>query len=88
MTDDIEQRFIKKRVDETRCPAEIRSSGVLEEHVFLLRERIECGDWKHVKEYFVLITGKFILSEPVSARRYLTVHPEKVVKAMKAEGIW
>ncbi|MDP6117629.1 MAG: hypothetical protein QGF00_03510 [Planctomycetota bacterium] len=54
----------------------------------MLRERIECGDWKHVKDCFVRIKGKHILSEPVAARAYLTIHPEQVVEIMEREGIW
>jgi hypothetical protein len=84
----IRTRFLKKRVDETRCPSVIRDEGVTSEHVFMLRERIECGDWKHVKDCFVRIKGKHILSEPVAARAYLTIHPEQVVEIMEREGIW
>jgi len=88
MKNEIEKRFIKKRVEETRCPELIRIAGVESGYVYLLRKRIECGQWQHVAEYFIPIKGKYILSEPVSARRYFTVKPEKVILAMKNKGLW
>ena len=88
MVDEIERRFIKMRVADTRCPDEIRAQGISDDVVYMLRERIECADWRHVKDHFVGIEGKHIISQPVAARRYLTIHPERVVAAMKRQGIW
>ena len=88
MKSEIEKRFIKKRVEETRCPELIRAAGVESGYVYLLRKRIECGQWQHVAEYFVPIKGKHILTEPVAARRYFTVQPERIVCTMKSMGLW
>ena len=88
MKSEIEKRFIEKRVEETRCPDLIRAPGVESGKVYLLRERIDCGQWKHVAECFVQIRGKQILTEPAAARGYLTVEPEKVVATMKGKGLW
>ncbi|MHC4562198.1 MAG: hypothetical protein ACYS8X_05425 [Planctomycetota bacterium] len=88
MVNEIERRFIKVRVADTRCPDEIRAKGISDDVVYLLRERIECAHWRHVKDYFVGINGRHIVSQPVAARRYLTIHPERVVAAMKQQGIW
>jgi len=88
MKNEIEKRFIKKRVVETRCPELIWNAGTKSEHVYLLRERIECGQWQYVSEFFVPIKGKYILTEPVAARKYFTVKPEKVISAMKSKGLW
>ena len=88
MANEIERRFIKMPVADTRCPDEIRAQGVDADVVYLLRERIECGDWKYVKDHFVAIEGKQIVTQPVASRRYLTIHPERVVAAMKQQGIW
>jgi len=88
MKSEIEKRFIKKRVEETRCPELISASGVESGYVYLLRKRIECGQWQHVAEYFIQIKGKYILNEPVAARRYFTVKPDEVISAMKSKGLW
>ncbi len=88
MKSEIERRFIRKRIEETRCPELIRAAGVRSGHVYVLRERIDCGQWKHVSEYFVPIKGRHILTEPAAARRYFTVEPEKVVATMKSKGLW
>ena len=88
MSSDIQERFIKIRVDETRCPDLIRAAEVRSEYVYLLRHRIDCGQWQHVSKYFVPITGKYILVEPVAARRFLTVEPRQVVASMKSRGLW
>jgi hypothetical protein len=88
MADEIERRFIKMRVADTRCPDAVRAKGINADVIYLLRERIECSDWQYVKDHFVAIEGKHIVSQPVAARRYLTLHPERVVAAMKQQGIW
>ncbi len=88
MASEIQRRFIEMRVAETRSPDEIRAQGISEDVVYLLRERIECAHWQYVKDYFVGIEGKHIVSQPVAARRYLTTRPEQVVAAMKEQGIW
>ncbi len=88
MERDIEDRFIRKRVEETRCPELIRAAGVEAGHVYLLRDRIECGQWEHVADHFIPIKGKHILTQPVAARSYLTVAPEAVVAVMKGKGLW
>ena len=88
MEDDIERRLIKMRVDDTRCPDTIRELGITAEHVYLLRERIDCGDWRHVKEYFTTVPGKWIVTQPPPARKYLTLEPDKVIEAMRKQGLW
>ena len=88
MGSDIEDRFIKKRVEDTRCPELIRAAGVEADHVYLLRERIDCGAWELVADHFVPIKGKYILTKPTSARSYFTEEPGSVVSAMKSKGLW
>jgi len=88
MGSDIEDRFIKKRVEDTRCPELIRAAGVEADYVYLLRDRIQCGQWKHVADHFVPIKGKYILTKPLAARSYLTVNPQAVISAMKSVGSW
>ncbi len=88
MTNEIDKKFIKKRIDETRCPELIADAGIRNEYVYLLRERIDCGQWQHVSKFFVPIKGKYILNNPVAARRYFTIEPEKVITAMKSKGLW
>ena len=82
---EVERRFLKKRVDETRCPDMIRALGVEGEHVYLLRERIDCSHWTQVSEYFRQVRGRHIVIGPVAGRKYFTVGPEKVVATMKKE---
>ena len=84
----IERYFLEKRVDETRCPEKIRALGVEGEFVYLLRERIECNDWKKVSKYFKNVRGKYIVNTPLAGRSYFTVEPEKVISIMKREGPW
>ena len=86
MKNEIEKRFIKKLVNETRCPELIRDIGIKNEYIYLLRERIECGEWQYISKYFIPIKGKYILSDPVAARKYFTLKPEKVISAMKNKG--
>ena len=88
MADEIQRRSIKVRVADTRCPDEIRAQGISDDVVYLLRERIECAHWQYVKDHFVATEGKHIVSQPVAAKRYLTIHPDRVVAAMKQQGIW
>lgn len=88
MKEEIEGRFIKKRVGDTRCPELIRAAGVKADYVYLLRDRIECGQWEHVADHFVSIRGRYILTKPVATRSYLTVKPESVVSVMKSKGLW
>lgn len=88
MKNEIEKWFIKKRIGETRCPELIANTGIKNEIIYLLRERIECGEWKHVSKFFVPVKGKYILTEPVSARRFFTIEPEKVISAMKTKNLW
>ena len=85
---EVEGRFLKKRVDETRCPDMIRALGVEGEYVYLLRERIDCSRWNRVSEYFRQVQGKHIVKNPVAGRKYFTIDPEKVVATMKNEGLW
>jgi hypothetical protein len=85
---EVEGRFLKKRVDETRCPDMIRALGVEAEYVFLLCERIDCGHWNKVSEYFRQVQGRHIVRNPVAGRKYFTVEPEKVIATMKREGLW
>ena len=88
MKTELERRFIRKSIEDTRCPELIRPAAVAGDVVYLLRERIDCGQWEHVSEYFVPIAGKHIVVEPVAARKYLTTEPERVVAAMKSRGLW
>ena len=88
MSSEIDARFIKKRIEDTRCPEQIKAAGVKAGYVYMLRERIECGDWQHVAEYFIAVKGKYILTEPIAARRYFTVDPEKVIAVMNSKGLW
>ena len=87
MKSEVQKRFIKMKVEETRCPELIRRAGVEDRQVYLLRERIECDHWQRVAEYFVQIRGKHIVAQPTAARSYFTVEPENVVATMKSAGL-
>lgn len=87
MKNDVDKIFLKVKVEDTRCPELIREAGVTDKYIYLLRNRTECGDWKHIGHLFVQIKGACILTQPVSARRYFTTQPEKVVDIMKRQKI-
>ena len=57
MANEIQRRFIKMRVADTRCPDEIRAQGINDDVVYMLRERIECAHWQYVKDHFVAAVG-------------------------------
>ena len=78
MDSEVQSRFIKKRVQEMPCAAAIRALGVHASHIYMLRERIDCSHWKHVAQYFVKPTP----------RTYITLHPKRVIKAMKNQALW
>jgi hypothetical protein len=89
MADELERRFIKIRVGDSRCASEIREAGVTATHIYLLRERTDCSHWKHIAPYFMRpTTGRHIVLEPKAARRYFTLQPKKVIAAMKKQGVW
>ena len=88
MNQEIDRYFLKIKVDDTRCPELIRETGIKEEHIYLLRNRTECGDWKQIGHLFTQIKGKHIVSQPVSGRQYFTTEPEKIIAVMKKEKIW
>ena len=88
MKSEIERRFLKIRVAETRCPEVIRQLGVMRESIYVLRERIDCSHWDAVREHFLEVAGNWIVKEPVAGRKRFTLEPRKVVRAMKKRGIW
>jgi hypothetical protein len=88
MSNEISKYFLRRKVEDTRCPELIRESGCKDEYIYLLKKRTECGEWQHIGEHFVQIKGKQIVTEPVSGRKYFTTEPEKVIAIMKDRGIW
>jgi len=86
---EIERRFIKVKVADTRCPEAIRALGVEARHVYLLRDRIDCSHWQHVSKHFLgPVVGKHIVTQPPAARKVFTLRPERAVAAMKKRGLW
>ena len=78
MEDEIVRRFVVHEVGRLSYAAAIRALGIGADHVYVLRERIDCSHWKHVAQYFVKPTP----------RRYVTLQPRKVIEAMRAQGLW
>ena len=88
MTISIDDKFISLSPDETRCPEKIRELAPSARTVYLLRERFDCGHWHHVKDCFEQVKGSYIVTEPVAARRYFTLCPERVIARLQEVGAW
>jgi len=78
MADDVEKRFERVAVDDLKWAAAVRKLGVKAKHVYVLRDRIDCSHWRHVKELFLRPTP----------RRYVTTKPKRAIAAMKRAGLW
>ncbi len=78
MKDEIDRRFDTVAVDGLPWAGAVREAGVEADHVYVLKERIDCDHWHHVGEFFIRPTP----------RRYITLKPRRVVAAMKKAGLW
>jgi hypothetical protein len=88
MAPEVEDKFMALPVGETRCPDKIKAVAPTARTVYVLRERIDCGHWVHVKDCFHQITGAHILSEPIAARKHFTLHPRTVISRLTKAGVW
>jgi len=84
----IDDKSIALSPEETRCPEKIRAIAPSAGTIYVLRERFGCGHWKHVEDCFHKVTGSYIVTEPVAARRYFTLCPKKVVSRLQKAGVW
>ena len=84
----VDDKFLEVRVGDTRCPEKIRAVARSARKIYVLRRRIDCGHWKHVKDCFHEIKGSYILSEPVAARKHFTLRPKTVISRLTKAGVW
>jgi len=84
----IGDRFIALSPEETRCPEKIRAIAPSAKRVYLLRTRVDCARWHHVKDCFHQVKGTYIVTEPPAARRYFTLCPKEVVSRLQKAGVW
>jgi hypothetical protein len=88
MKKQVEDKFLTVSVGDTRCPEKIRAVARSARTIYVLRERIDCGHWRHVEDCFHQITGTHILSEPIAARKYFTLRPKTVISRLTKAGVW
>jgi len=88
MNSDINEKFLQINVESTRCPEKIRAMGIEKKSIYLLKNRIECGDWKLIDHLFTKVTGTYIVTEPIAGRKYFTLNPKAVFDILKSNGIW
>lgn len=84
----VDDKFLAVRVGDTRCPDKIKAVARSAKTIYVLRERIDCGNWRHVEDCFQQITGTHILSEPIAARKYFTTRPKTVISRLTEAGVW
>ena len=81
-------KFLTLRVEQTRCPEAISAVVPSAKRFYVLRERLNCGHWDYVRDCFHQVTGSYILTEPVAARRYFTLRPKTVISRLRKAGVW
>ena len=78
MSREVEKRFRKTEIDGLEWAGAVRKLGVKAKHVYVLRQRIDCSHWHHVKDLFLRPTP----------RRHVTTRPKQVISAMRRAGLW
>ena len=84
----IEDKFLALKPDDTRRPEKIRAITPSAKKIYVLKERFDCGHWKHVSDCFHQVEGSFIVTEPTAGRRYFTLEPRKVIERLREIGVW
>ena len=88
MASEVKDKFLAIDVGDTRCPERIKEVAPAAKTVYVLRERIDCSHWSHVKDCFQQVTGAHILSEPIAARKHFTLQPKTVISRLTEAGVW
>ncbi len=83
----VEDKFLTLRVEDTRCPEKINALVPSAKRIYVLRERLDCGHWDHVRDCFHQVTGRYILTEPVAARKHFTRQPKPVISRLRKTGV-
>jgi len=84
----VEDKFLTLRVEQTRCPEAVHAVAPSAKRIYVLRERVNCGHWDHVRDCFHQVTGSYIVTEPVAARKYFTLKPKTVISRLRKAGVW
>lgn len=88
MASPVEDKFLTIRVGDTRCPERIGAIAPSARKIYVLRERVDCAHWGHVRDCFHQVTGAYIVAEPLAARKYFTLRPRTVISRLRKAGIW
>ena len=84
----IDDKFVCLPVEQTRCPDKVRALAPSAREIYVLRERLDCRYWDHVRDCFHQVEGAYIVTRPVAGRRYFTLDPRRVIARLEAAGVW
>ena len=84
----IADKFVSLTPDETRCPELVRKLAPEATRIYLLRERIDCREWDHIRDLFHHVQGSWIVKEPAAGRQYFTLEPRQVISRLRKAGVW
>ena len=82
------RNFYKLMSNLLDVPKKIRAMGIEEKSIYILKKRIECGDWKLIEHLFTKVTGTYIVTKPIAGRKYFTLNPNAVFDILKSKEIW
>ncbi len=88
MTATVEDRFIALSPQQTRCPEAIAALAPKARKIYVLTQRIDCGEWKYVKDCFLAVEGVQIVTQPAAGRKYFTLKPKTVIARLQKAGVW
>ncbi len=84
----VAEKFVELRLGQTRCPERIRAIAPSARRIYVLRERFDCSQWRHVKDCFHQVTGRHIVTEPTAGRKHFTLKPKTVIARLQKAGVW